>query len=1352
MTAPPPPLSDRLAGFLLGLLAVVLSAVCLAYLAARYVVWPRLDAWRPEIVSQLERQLGRPVSTGALRPGWDGLHPMLEVDRLRIDGEDGQPRLEVASALVGVSWRSLLTGSPRISTLRLEAPTLVVERLGPGRVAVAGFEIVQHTSGSGNALDGLLMSGDFDIDGATVVLVDREGGFAPQRLDGVALKVRNTGRRHQASLSIREAPGASGPISALIAFDRPPLTAPGEWRRWKGDAHLSAQALELARVARLAQAFLPPRMALPSGLSGRIDELAWIRFDQGRVLDATLKLQAAAPAVDLPEGRLALRSIRGEAHLERQRDGGQSLQLTGLSVTDSRGFSLAADGNAELGFDAAGGLRAAWLRLQSFDARSALAALRRLPLPAATAARLQAIDADGSVSGLALRWSRPGGQATELRPADRSADTLRARPELGAFELSATFERLGLRALEPAAEGWFGRPGFANLSGTVRATDRGGRVSLASRRATLSFPGVFAEPTVALDRLDGDVDWSVEPDRGVHRLQVSVPRLAVTNADGAATASGTWRSGGQGPGLVEISGRVARVEAQRVKRYLPLKVAPRAREWVDNALVAGIAENLTFELGGDLFDFPFRDESAGRFRLSASVRDVTLAYAPQWPRVEQARGELQFAGAGMEFKAQSGVIGGLRVTEAVARIPDMKDGQLAVEGRAVGPAQAMLSVVNDSPVAATVSTFTRDLGIGGDARLALRLQVPLNDLAATRVAGSVELAGNDVVIDRTLPELVGAIGRIEFTERGVSVPEIRGTLLGGPLRIEVRPAGEGRMRADASGSIDAAGMRRLVDNPLTRRLDGRTDYRASVEIDRRASTLRLESDLVGLASTLPEPFAKAAAAAWPLRVVSRPLRPGEPAARPPGDRLDVTLRDTIAFVLERERDPATERLLVRRAAFAVDAQPALRESGLSVLLRTGRLDLDAWRAVLSDGELEQIDRSARGGTAPGMSLVPDLVSVVADDLRIAGRDLHDVVFGATRVDGRWRANVVAREVHGQFEWLDARPGERIGTLVARFKRLELPRSREGEVESALSASPSQLPGLDVSAEELVLGNVTVGSLALAATNSGTIARPVWRLDRLVVVNPHARLEAKGSWALGAGGRLPAADADAAGGSPRSTGLDFDLEIRDAGGLLALFGQKDAMRGAAGSMEGTLHWRGSPIALDYGTLDGKVRLGLGKGEFLKVDPGIGKLIGVLNMQSLPRRLSGDFRDLFGEGFVFDRIDGDVRIDRGIARTDDLRMRGVQAQVRIRGEADLQQETQRLQVEVTPELNAGLASLAFGAMVNPIIGLGTFAAQYVLRKPLQDVLAYEIDVTGSWSDPMVSERNRRFAVPPPAVPAQ
>jgi len=142
--------------------------------------------------------------------------------------------------------------------------------------------------------------------------------------------------------------------------------------------------------------------------------------------------------------------------------------------------------------------------------------------------------------------------------------------------------------------------------------------------------------------------------------------------------------------------------------------------------------------------------------------------------------------------------------------------------------------------------------------------------------------------------------------------------------------------------------------------------------------------------------------------------------------------------------------------------------------------------------------------------------------------------------------------------------------------------------------------------------------------------------------------------------------------------------------------------------------------------------------------------VVNLQSLRRRLNFDFGDVFAEGFVFDDINANVHVSHGIARTDDFRMRGVPAQVRIHGEANLAAETQALTVEVKPELNAGLASLAYAALANPAIGLGSFIAQLLLREPLQQLFAYEYEVSGPWSDPQLVRKERPVSDVPPAMP--
>jgi len=509
-------------------------------------------------------------------------------------------------------------------------------------------------------------------------------------------------------------------------------------------------------------------------------------------------------------------------------------------------------------------------------------------------------------------------------------------------------------------------------------------------------------------------------------------------------------------------------------------------------------------------------------------------------------------------------------------------------------------------------------------------------------------------------------------------------------------------------------------------------------VRRRASTVTIESDLAGLSSSLPAPLAKAAGERWPLVVSATPEAPGDPLARPRRDEIRVSLGRDIRMVLQREREPKSEKLLIRRGSLALNAEPVLHESGLSLVINETRIDVDAWAPLLRRSGMAEASAAPSAEFAEGFSLMPSYVSARTPVVRIGGKELHDVVFGASRLGGFWSANVSSNEVNGFFNWRDATAGQRIGTLSARFTRLVIPRSQVGDLESLLDTEPSELPALDVVAEEFVLFDHALGRLELRATNSTQASRPGWLLESLRIVNRAAELNATGSWAPGAPTGV------------RPTRLQFALRLADSGGLLEIYGLQDVLRGGAGRIEGDLHWIGSPMEIDYPSLGGEFKLEVGKGQFLKADPGMAKLIGVLNLQALPRRLTLDFRDVFAEGFAFDQIAGDVAITHGIARTSNLEIRGPQAQVRIRGEADIGRETQALNVEVRPDLGTGIAPLAYGAMVNPVVGIGAFVAQLALRGQIEQILAYEYDVKGTWADPQVIEKRRVIESPTTHMP--
>lgn len=386
--------------------------------------------------------------------------------------------------------------------------------------------------------------------------------------------------------------------------------------------------------------------------------------------------------------------------------------------------------------------------------------------------------------------------------------------------------------------------------------------------------------------------------------------------------------------------------------------------------------------------------------------------------------------------------------------------------------------------------------------------------------------------------------------------------------------------------------------------------------------------------------------------------------------------------------------------------------------------------------------------------LPTSLAVRARELTVGGHKLNNLVIGGGRDGTLWRANMDASELNGYVEYRQP-SGANAGRLYGRLARLVIAPSAAQDVESVLDEQPASIPALDIVVDDLELRGKKLGRIEIDAVNLGAsasaAARDVpreWRLNRFNISTPEAVLTASGNWTdlnPGAGAPAPRSIKER-----RRTVMNFKLDIADSGELLNRFGMKGVVRKGRGLVEGQVAWLGSPITLDYPSLGGNFNINVENGQFLKTDPGISKLLGVLSLQSLPRRLTLDFRDVFSEGFAFDFFRGDVSITQGIARTNNLQMKGINAAVLMEGQADIAHETQAIKVVVVPDINVGGASLLASA-INPVVGLSTFLAQLILRRPLMEAATQEFMLDGTWTDPRVTKLNRKSASAPPAAPA-
>jgi len=849
------------------------------------------------------------------------------------------------------------------------------------------------------------------------------------------------------------------------------------------------------------------------------------------------------------------------------------------------------------------------------------------------------------------------------------------------YLLRASFDAL---ALSPT--GYL--PGFAAVNGSIEATDRGGIARLRTGKSQVAMPRVFAD-ALPLDTLDARVSWNSPADGPLIRIE----RAAFSNAHLAGQVSGSYRLVPGHPGTIDLSGSLSRGDAREVWRYIPLLIHEKIRDWLRQGLLAGRSEDVRFRLRGDLRRFPFIDPATGIFEVVTRFHDGALSYVPGWPVIEGGNGELVFRAATMNVAVEQARVFGTRLTEVNASIPNLNElgrQTLELRGVAEGPSQDFLRFIEESAVDRWIGGFTRGMRAAGTGTLRLALTIPLHAMETSKLQGGFRFAGNTLEPGHGAPRLEGLAGELRFTEKEMRVDDASGRVLGMPARFSVQREGNG-VSVRARGRADTAAVRALIDHPFGMRVSGSTDWQAAVSIRDGGYELKVDSDLRGLVSALPVPFSKDAARAWPLRYQRRG-----------GSGRDLTVL-SVGSVLsaQLQRDPDAGDRIVRGEVRINGTAPAPGKEGLWLSGTMAATDFDGWRALLE----------APSGKAGGTQLSG--VSLQIGTLRALGRDWRDVQIGLTRAQAAWRGRIDAREAVGTFQWSPSGNG----ALAARFAKLHVP---PAQAEVRAPAQPSMLPALDLAVEDFRLGAREFGRMALVAGPQGRD----WTIRRFEAVGAHGSMQASGSWQQAS--RTP------------TTSLDVAVETNDIGAYFDSLGIPPGVVGGSGSLKGRLSWSGAPQSIDLPSLRGALELRARKGRFAKVEPGIGKLIGVISLQSLPRRVTLDFNDVFSEGFAFDSIGANFDVGQGIARTSNFSMIGPAARVEMRGEIGLPGETQRLDVRVLPALSESVALGA--AFLNPAIGIAALLAQKALNDPINQLAAFEYEVSGTWDDPIVLKKRR------------
>ncbi len=1258
-------------------LFLLLVIMVIAALTLRFAIFPHIDQYKDDIARYASQTMAQKITIGDIVTGWDGISPHVNLQNVDVYDAENRVALHLNSVEASLSWWSIPRLQPRLSQLIVHQPALTIRRKADGSIYLAGIALAGESKPE--FMNWLLHQREVNVKNAQIIWQDDLRQAPALSLNEFNLTLHNPVLhrllgQHELTLSALPSIGTQQKITANGQFVGRDVA---KIHTWHGDFFADLKQTDLT--------VYKPWIDYPINMqSGTGNAKIWLSFANSQIdsIRTQARINNLALITKSQAAPLIAQTFAGEVQWQNKNNtqtfSAKNMTLltnSGLDIRNGNGYYAHSIKNKQPWIKAD-------IKLNQFNLASLKPMTAHFELPKDLLLQLNGFAPAGVLQALNLHWE---GTSSKVKT----------------YKISSRFNQLDLQAFEKV-------PGFNGLSGSINADETGGSVKLDSQNASLHFKDILRWPVPA-NRLTGDIKWTIKNDA----VKISTESLFISSPHLTGTLKAKYDKNGVKGGYLDLSGKFGKANAKFAPFYYPTILGEDTIHWLDTSILQGRADDIVLTVKGHLADFPFvnkqqqPDTKLGIFKVTASISDAILEYGTGWPVIDNLDLDMLFEGKRMLLNAKDGRISGKKILKSRAEIAQLDADWpiLHIASEAEGLVADGIKFVNESPVKQVTMGFTDELKTAGRGKLLLDLKIPLQNSDETKYKGIYKVTNGTIFAnaDIGLPELNKINGSLTFSENGIAANNLTAELFGGPAQFNLATAADKTIQIKANGKISHTGIQKIAANALTAHIAGSANWVSEISIKKPLIDISLRSNLVGLAVQLPPPFNKLAQQELNLNIEKKQLNPDS-------DHIHVNYGNVLSAKIQRTNQAGA--LSFERGSVGINT-PAIEASqpGLSVYGKLDEIDVDDWLALLAQ---PASNPSTNQGRNPGNLSLVSKADIAIRKLNIGERSLNSLKIIAQPNATGLKMAVDAKEMLGDVEWQGAENGK----IIARLKRLSIPKGADSAAKPSAKKEIRKLaqayPALDVVADSFEIGGKKLGALNLNAFENGED----WVIQQLTINNPDSTLAVQGNWHNWT--RNP------------NTNLVVSLSSNNIGKTLVRFGQPDTVKGGEAQLEGILSWDGSPHEFDITRLDGNLSFEAKSGQVLKVQPGVGRLFGLLTLQSLPRRLSLDFRDLFSDGFAFDKISATAKINSGVVRSDDFFMTGPAAEAKIKGETNLKTETQLLKIKVTPHVSD---SLSLAALVGgPIVGAAAFVAQKILKDPFNKIAATDYIISGTWDNPV------------------
>lgn len=848
-------------------------------------------------------------------------------------------------------------------------------------------------------------------------------------------------------------------------------------------------------------------------------------------------------------------------------------------------------------------------------------------------------------------------------------------------------------------------PKLENINGTFEIAKDHGKLHLYGKNVKLAYPKLFAESFLFKKALLNAV-WK-KNEEGWH---VYSPSFALV--DKFSTLSGECRIDipVQGSPIINLQARASLNDANQFKQYIPHPIThPHLDYWLSHAFKAGKVTDAQMVLRGPLNKFPF-DQQEGVFEIVAQFAKLDFHYKDDWSDLNDMFGEMVIDGRRIQINADKGNILGEPIEWIRAEIPNLSKPDIHVDGSIQMNLDKALEFVHHSPLEKSVGKELQSLALNGPMILALKLDIPLHDHLPVKVQGNVEMKNATLSIPQKNIKTKKLEGSFQFTEKDLVAKDINLELFDQPLKLSIKtdhpfdsPFAETQLTINGNIQVkDILNKYINANNTLKYNLkniiEGESAYKATILLhrieDTKPNTLILKSDLNGIAINMPKPLGKTKKQKKELEIHVDLTKSSSRLLRFHYGNLINGVADLEQGVYLKFGDKST--------------LPNRIDEGLQILGQLPELNIDNWYEFYSTLNLQSPNNHS-------LEFLKAL-NLRIGKLGIVGQQFNDFNVQMTSQNQSKFLTLNSPSIQGE---IIIPPLASNQEMTAEFDYLKLsPLS----LTKKKSYHPQNVYPINLVVHHLFYDKQAFGELKCSLTPEN----PILRINHLSLVSKNLSFSAAGHWREYA--------------DHHETNLSGAFHSASLGDVLKESNMSESVTGGNGQANFVLNWSNNLFQPSLDTLNGHVTLDFHDGHIVKLSKGtqsivgIGRLLNVFSLQSLPKHLSSGFSDLNQEGFTFDDLKGDFVLKSGSAYTQNASIKGSVALVGLVGRIGYIDKDYDMKLVITPFISSSLPIVA-ALTGGPIAGVATFLAEPLFSKALNDITAKTYSLQGQWENPQI-----------------